>query len=45
VIAFSAAALVGEVLFRRVEAPMNAALRRRFDRRPTAQPLRSALTP
>lgn len=44
-IAFAAAALVGEVLYRRIEAPMNAALRRRFDRRPRARPLRDALTP
>lgn len=34
-IAFTAAALAGEVLFRRVEAPLNAALRRRLDRRPS----------
>lgn len=43
-LAFVASAALGEVLFRRVEAPMNAALRRRFDRRPVPAPLQSALT-
>ncbi len=44
-LAFGASAAVGEVLFRRVEAPMNAALRRRFDRRPVPAPVPRALTP
>ncbi|MCJ2072359.1 acyltransferase [Methylobacterium sp. J-030] len=44
-IAFGASAALGEALFRWVEAPMNAILRRRFDRRPIPAPLRSALTP
>ncbi|MCJ2066847.1 acyltransferase [Methylobacterium sp. J-088] len=44
VLAFAASAALGSVLFRHIEAPMNAALRRRFDRRPVPTPLQSALT-
>ncbi len=43
-IAFAASATLGELLFRRVEAPMNVALRRRFDRRPVPVPLPSLLS-
>ena len=44
-IAFAASAAIGEGLFRHVEAPLGAALRRRFDRRPASAPLRDALAP
>ncbi|SDO31721.1 Peptidoglycan/LPS O-acetylase OafA/YrhL, contains acyltransferase and SGNH-hydrolase domains [Methylobacterium phyllostachyos] len=44
VLAFAASAALGSVLFRRVEAPMNAALRRRFDRRPVPAPLQNAFS-
>jgi len=45
VLAFTASAVLGSVLFRCVEASMSAILRRRFDRRPAPVPLQSALTP
>ena len=44
-IAFAASAAVGEGLFRHVEAPLSAAIRRRFDQRPASVPLGEALTP
>ena len=44
-IAFGASVAISEALFRQVEAPLNAALRRRLDRRPAAGPLRNALVP
>ncbi|KQP77669.1 acyltransferase [Methylobacterium sp. Leaf113] len=45
VIAFGASVALGEWLFRCVEAPMGAALRRRLDRRPRSAPLTGAVTP
>jgi exopolysaccharide production protein ExoZ len=44
-IAFTASAAVGELLFRCVETPVIAALRRRFDHRPCAAPVAHSLTP
>jgi exopolysaccharide production protein ExoZ len=44
VLAFAASAVIGDVLYRHVEAPLGAALRRRFDRNPATVPPQAALT-
>jgi exopolysaccharide production protein ExoZ len=44
VLAFAASAVIGDLLYRHVEAPLGAALRRRFDRNPATVPPQAALT-
>ncbi|QGY05717.1 acyltransferase [Methylobacterium mesophilicum SR1.6/6] len=43
-LAFVASAAIGDMLYRHVEVPLSAALRRRFDRQPASRPVAEAAT-